>query len=365
MEPTPLLLGWLVLLHLQQPGHGSSHVVAAPNITVPAHTIVYMEVPTLVTVRAVAGSSFDTSAGCRARCQIRSVNTAFVNQNYTSDGYRVMKNMSATVVDSSTLTCLSIPTQNGSPGRISVSMDNGNTWSNTAVLEVVPAFEWALSRRPYYGSSGSGGIVYRAHPSLRGATLTLTGRLRPHHGNESGSGFSPGYFQHHTADGPTLSRAGAAPLLSATITPRTQSELQGTVHFSLDGLSPTVYEDFVLTVSWTALPGSNGIGTGGHTVSATKWKRFHRVPFPSNGSNVTMFAVDHSTAGMVAAQAAGDGGEATAWTPFAALGWCDTHTDLHACACVRACQCGRAVSAGVLSGAGVAARLSSPRSRPS
>ena len=86
--------------------------------------------------------SFDPNAGSNARCTIKSVNNNFVNQNYTGTGYDCMKNISATVINSTHLTCRTIATQNGSPALVSVSMDNGITFSNTTAIEVVPAFEW-------------------------------------------------------------------------------------------------------------------------------------------------------------------------------------------------------------------------------
>jgi hypothetical protein len=280
---------------------------SALNITVPESTI-YMELPTLVTVHATDGT-FDTAAGSRARCRIQSANDHYVNQNYTDDGYNPMKNLSATVVDTGTLTCVTVPTQNGSPGHLSVSMDNGQTWSNTTVIEVVPAFEWALSQRPFYGDDAAG-IVYNVHPSLSGTVFKLSGVLRPHQGNETF--FAPRYFEHHTTVGPFLARTGALPLLLTTVTARAPPDLRGSVAFSLGGLPPTVYEDFVLTVSWVAAKSR-------HTVSATKMKRLHRAPLPPSGSNVTMFSVDHTTASMLSAQ--GEGSTSGPYLPFTALGW--------------------------------------------
>lgn len=250
--------------------------------------------------------SFDTKAGSNARCMIRSVNNHFVNQNYTGTGYDCMKNLSATVVDATHLTCLTVATQNGSPAHVSVSMDNGLTYSNTTAIEVVPAFEWALGRRPYVGEA-EGSIIYNVHPSLlagsggESLSFKLEGRLHPHHGNESGD-FTPHYFDHHTTVGLDLAAADAKPLIQTTITVTT-ANLSGTVSFPLTGLPATVYEDFVLTVS-----------TG--KLTATKWKRFHKAPIPDKASNVTTFTVDHTTAGMLYGQS-GD----TPWMPFTALGW--------------------------------------------
>ena len=190
----------------------------ALNITVePGSRIVYMEFPMTITVKAMAGTgSFRPVAPGAARCNIRSCNTNFVDQNYTATGYNPMKNLSATLVDATTLTCTTVPTQNGSPAHVSVSMDNGQTWSTTAVVEVVPAFEWALSRRPYFAET-EGAIVYRAHPSLAGKSLQLVGRLRPHHGNESSGGaFTPHYFDRHTRAG--LALAAAPPLIDTAVT---------------------------------------------------------------------------------------------------------------------------------------------------
>jgi hypothetical protein len=233
--------------------------------------------------------SFDTKAGGNARCSIKSANNHFVNQNYTGDpgAYDCMKNLSATVVDSTHLTCLTVATQNGSPAHVSISMDNGLTYSNTSTIEVVPAFEWALGRRPYVGEA-EGSIIYNVHPSLlasggESVSLKLEGRLRPHHGNESGD-FAPRYFDHHTTAG--LDLAAVKPLVQTTITV-TKVNLSGAVSFPLTGLPATVYEDFVLTVS-----------TGKLTPQAsTKWKRFHKSPIPDKASNVTTFSVDHTTAG--------------------------------------------------------------------
>lgn len=227
-----------------------------------------------------------------------------MNQNYTGTGYDCMKNISATVLNSTHLTCRTIATQNGSPARVTVSMDNGATFSNTTAIEVVPGFEWALGRRPYVGEP-VGSIIYKVHPSMLAhsdgpVSFELEGRLRPHHGNESGD-FTPHYFDHHTTAGIDFAAAGAKPLIHTTITV-TAANLSGELAFPITGLPDTVYEDFVLTVS-----------TG--KLSATKWKRFHKVPVPDKNSNVTIFSVDHTTAGMLLGQ-----GESP-WLPFTALGW--------------------------------------------
>jgi hypothetical protein len=229
-----------------------------------------------------------------------------VNQNYTDSvgAYDCMKNISATVINGTHLTCLTIATQNGSPALVSVSMDNGMTWSGTASIDVAPAFEWALGRRPYYRET-EGAIIYTVHPSLvAGIAMTtrvqLEGRLRPHHGNESDM-LSSLYFDQHTTVG--VATAAEKPLVQ-TILMVGKENSKGEVSFSLAGMPSTVYEDFVLTVS---------IGTQ----KATKWKRFHRAPVPPDGSNsnVTLFAVDHTTAGMLMGQAE------SPWLPFTALGW--------------------------------------------
>ena len=215
-----------------------------------------------------------------------------------------MKNISATVINSTHLTCHTIATQNGSPAFVSVSMDNGITFSNKTAIDVVPAFEWALSRRPYV-SEPTGSIIYKVHPSVLVdrdgvVSFVLEGLLRPHHGNESGD-FTPHYFDHHTSVGLDLAAAGADPLIQATITV-TSANLTGEVSFPISDLPATVYEDFVLSVSTRKL-------------SATKWKRFHKVPPPAATSNVTVFSVDHTTAGMLMGQAE------SPWLPFTALGW--------------------------------------------
>ena len=55
----------------------------ASPIAISAHPdIVFMELPTTITVVATAGA-FDTAAGSRARCQLKSVNNNYVNVNYT------------------------------------------------------------------------------------------------------------------------------------------------------------------------------------------------------------------------------------------------------------------------------------------
>lgn len=251
--------------------------------------------------------TFDTAAGSSARCTIKSVNNNFVNQNYTGNvgAYDCMKNISATVVNDTHLTCLTIATQNGSPALVSVSMDNGITWSGTAAIDVAPAFEWALGRRPYYGET-NGTIIYRVHPSLLAgpgdvAQLQLVGRIRPHHGNESGS-FAPHYFDQHTSFG--IATAADKPLVQTELIVGTHN-LSGEVSFPLSGMPGTVYEDFILTVAT------------GSMRTATKWKRFHKAPVPlqASKSNVTLFSVDHTTAGMLMGQ--GD----SPWLPFTALGW--------------------------------------------
>ena len=302
--PLPVFAAAVALLAAALPG------AAALNITLAKSKIAYMEFPTQLTVIATEGS-FDSAAGrscghpgC-ARCRIKSVNNNFVNQNYTSDGYDCMKNISAKIVDSTHMTCETIATQNGSPADLAVSVDNGATWSNTTVLEVVPAFEWALSRRPYI-SETEGAIVYKAHPSVLIAgsrQIMLEGRLRPHHGNES-DGFAPHYFDRHTAFG--VAAASDPPFLSTRITVHAHN-LSGSVSFPLGSLPATVYEDFVLTITMA--------GANSQLMSATKWKRFHKAPPPAKGSNVTVFSVDHETAGMRMGQ-----GEAP-WLPFTALGW--------------------------------------------
>ena len=279
----------------------------------PGDEIVYMEFPRRVTILATEGS-FDTRAGSAARCAINSVNNAFVNQNYTDapDAYKCMKNLSASVVSPTRLTCDTVAVQNGSPARVQVSMDSGRTWSNATFLEVVPAFEWALGRRPYVAEP-DGSIIYNVHPSLLGAsgrrTLSLEGRLRPHHGNESSQSqsssslkFPPHYFDRHT----TVGLANPSPPLIRTSITVDANNLSGHVDFSLASLPPTVYEDFVLTVATVI---------GSTPSSSTKWKRFHKVPVPPAGSNTTVFSVDHTTAGMLMGQ-----GESP-WLPFTALGW--------------------------------------------
>ena len=73
------------------------------------------------------------------------------------------------------------------------------------------------------------------------------------------------------------------------------------ISFPLAVLPATVYEDVVLTTT---------VELAGTRLTATKWKRLHKAPAPALGSNVTVFSVDHTTAGMLMGQVR----DPTTWT---------------------------------------------------
>jgi len=122
-----------------------------PQVTAVLPSLIYMEIPTLLTF---TGSGFSRGAG-EVTCNIASRDNVFVGQNYTDDpqnqGYNILKALPATVLNDTHLTCTTVPLHNAAPASVSVSTDGGVSHSDpgdSPSLLFVPFLEWAVGRRP-------------------------------------------------------------------------------------------------------------------------------------------------------------------------------------------------------------------------
>jgi hypothetical protein len=237
-------------------------------------TSVFSDVGAELTVTTNASWFKKAAAAGEALCHFRSVNTPFNSPNL--DKYMSLKSINAAVVNATTLTCRTLPTDNAGVALLTVSMDGGNTYSlPSAPISMFPAVEVALSRRPFIFEA-KGGLIVRSAPSLIGAALRVSGALASRGGGQ----------QPLLIDGSVS--AGATALLE----------------FQFDTLPPTVLRELIVTVS-VLRDGKVVIGP------LVKRKVFHRAPPPQASYEGSVFQVDHEHRSLLANNQ----------LPFIGVGW--------------------------------------------
>jgi hypothetical protein len=245
----------------------------------------------LATTIRVSGPDLGATPGeKRARLRIKSVDNNFVDVAYSAGGYNCMGNLSATVLNSTTWSATTVPTQNAAPATVTLSLDGGATFGNaTGELRVAPLLEVAVGRRPYTAES-RGALVLRA----AGSPLLGPGaRLR------------------------VVASLPASVLATPLVTGEVAAGTTKLLHFALDKLPATVFA--TLTVRATVVePAGGTAGLVPNATEITHERVFHRAP-PARNPNVTVAVVDHTRRSLVL----GRGGEEAEapWLPLLLAGF--------------------------------------------
>ena len=157
------------------------------------------------------------------------------------------------VLSPTTVVCTTVPLHNAAGSTVSVSSSDGVNFSTPAPgPRFIPAFDWAIGRRPYvYERHGQ--IVYIPAASMNGMTVRVDGKLVPHRNGNMSSGALP-------PSPPTKQ----IPLFSTFIVLSGGGEL----NFSFATVPTLCYMNLELTLT---LPDGR---------VTTSWKLFHRAPPP-------------------------------------------------------------------------------------
>lgn len=157
------------------------------------------------------------------------------------------------VLSPTTVVCTTVPLHNAAGSTVSVSSSDGVNFSAPAPgPRFIPAFDWAIGRRPYvYERHGQ--VVYMPAASMIGLVVRVDGKLVPHRSGNISSGALP-----------PSPPAKQIPLFSTVIVVSGGGQL----NFSFASVPTVCYMNLELTLT---LPDGR---------VTTSWKLFHRTPPP-------------------------------------------------------------------------------------